>query len=77
VLGANRIKAIDTLTEIVNVYSELFGSSVILSKTTIDEYVIELFDSLSDSTKILIQPILDKNNLIIENINQHTLIRSN
>lgn len=76
-LGANRIKAIDTLTEIVNVYSELFGSSVILSKTTIDEYVIELFDSLSDSTKILIQPILDKNNLIIENINQHTLIRSN
>ncbi len=73
----NRVKALDTLNEIFNVYRELYGKSIILNKgISIDDYVIELFDSLSDSSKELIQPILDKNNLIMEKIDHHLLIRS-
>lgn len=73
----NRAQALVTLTEIFNVYRELYGKSIILNKgTSIDDYVIELFDSLSDSSKELIQPILNKNNLIMEQIDHHLLIRS-
>ncbi len=73
----NRAQARVTLTEIFNVYRELYGKSIILNKgISIDDYVIELFDSLSDSSKELIQPILDKNNLIMEKIDHHLLIRS-
>ncbi len=73
----NRAQARVTLTEIFNVYRELYGKSIILNKgSSIDDYVIELFDCLSDSSKELIQPILNKNSLIMEQIDHHLLIRS-
>ncbi len=76
-LEVDRTKALDTLTEIYNVYRELFGKSIILNKSTLDDYVIELFDCLSNSSRQLIQPILDKNNLVMGEIDNHILIHSN
>ncbi len=73
---ANRVVALDTLVELYNVYSKLIERNVILNKSKFNDYTIMFEGSLSESLKDSIQPILDKNNLIMAKIDHHMLIHS-
>ncbi len=77
VLEVNRAKALDTLTEMYNVYRDLFGKNIVLRKTELtDEYAIVLEASLTHSLRELIQPILDKNKLAIRETKDFVTIYS-
>ncbi len=66
-LGVNRAKALGTLTEIYNVYTELFGKNIVLHKDELtNDYAIVLQASLTNSSRRLIEPILVKNKLAMK-----------
>ncbi len=74
--AVNRVTALNTLVELYNVYSKLIDRNVTLNKSKLNDYTIMFDGILSESFKDSIQPILDKNNLIIEKIDHHMLIHS-
>ncbi len=76
-LGLNREKALDTLTEIYNVYRDVFGKSIVLRKDALTkEYVIVLQDSLTNFSRDLIQPVLHKNKLAMKETKDFVTIYS-
>ncbi len=76
-LGVNRAKALGTLTEIYNVYTELFGKNIVLHKDELtDDYAIVLQASLTNSSRRLIEPILVKNKLAMKETKDFVTIYS-